>query len=463
MLLRGPLPSCATAAAAACSASHYHVPAPPPAARPPRPQAGQAQWAAAATPTPATPEKAVVFQSMLPAAVRTVLREMSRTLTQILAQFNVPPAAVPQLAVQQWATCGALVRAGERAGEGRRPSAQRWPTAAASTAAPAGAARRCTTRLCFSAAPAPPLPAPQDGAMLPVGPGAFPHAPEFCAFLAANAASVGVPGFPLTPAMLADVGLALSPAQAAAFLQLVSGRSDAPLNPCVAGLGWAGLGWAGLGWAGLARELGTWQRGSSRLFCALFPQASVPALPPPRRDSTHPDDYFASQAAAAIIQNPNMTAVLGWAQAALPPLAAQAATLAGPGGLTQAQYSALRLWLIWLLDTWGAVTYRGWLLRPQRAEGPVAGLLVSRPVRELLYGAWCRHLAAAAVQAAARCVGAWHSPHSKPAPPTHVTSLARLRGRHASRGGGHRRGQGQRPRRAPPAALALHALPGHRL
>lgn len=54
----------------------------------------------------------------------------------------------------------------------------------------------------------------------------FPTPPEFCTFLINNGAAVGVSGFPLTPAMLADVGLQLSPATANAFLDVVGGRLD---------------------------------------------------------------------------------------------------------------------------------------------------------------------------------------------------------------------------------------------
>lgn len=59
------------------------------------------------------------------------------------------------------------------------------------------------------------------------GPGMFPHSPELCAFLLANAGDLGIP-FPVTPAMLADLGLELPPAAAVAFLEAVSGRMDVP-------------------------------------------------------------------------------------------------------------------------------------------------------------------------------------------------------------------------------------------
>lgn len=59
-------------------------------------------------------------------------------------------------------------------------------------------------------------------------PGQFPHPPELCAFLLENAGDLGVP-FPITPAMLADLGLQLSPAVATAFLEVVGGRLDPAL------------------------------------------------------------------------------------------------------------------------------------------------------------------------------------------------------------------------------------------
>jgi hypothetical protein len=67
-------------------------------------------------------------------------------------------------------------------------------------------------------------PSLQGGAALPVGPGAFPYAPEFCAFLIANADSLGF-SFAITPAMLPDLGLTLSQPAATAFLGAVAGAS----------------------------------------------------------------------------------------------------------------------------------------------------------------------------------------------------------------------------------------------
>lgn len=55
------------------------------------------------------------------------------------------------------------------------------------------------------------------------GEGQFPHPPELCAFLVANAADLGV-AFPITPAMLPDLGLQLAPEVAAAFLEVAGGR-----------------------------------------------------------------------------------------------------------------------------------------------------------------------------------------------------------------------------------------------
>lgn len=112
---------------------------------------------------------------------------------------------------------------------------------------------------------------------------------------------------------------------------------------------------------------------------------------PPRRlrsDGTHPDDPYAAAAAAAIIKQD--LAALAELAAPASPLAAQVQALLAPGAVTPEQYSALRLWLIWLLDSWGALVYRSWVSRglgPQQPGAPAIGLLASRPVRELLYGA----------------------------------------------------------------------------
>lgn len=81
-----------------------------------------------------------------------------------------------------------------------------------------------------------------------------------------------------------------------------------------------------------------------------------------------------------------MTAALGALAAAPTPLAPQAQALLA--GLTPGQYGALRLWLIWLLDSWGALVYRSVAAGGLQPGAPAAGLLVSRPVRELLYGGW---------------------------------------------------------------------------
>ena len=65
-----------------------------------------------------------------------------------------------------------------------------------------------------------------------------------------------------------------------------------------------------------------------------------------------------------------------------------AATLTAP-------LQALKLWAINLLPTWGRLMYQGWVSGEDQ-QGGSSGLLVTRPVRELLYGAlpvggvgWC--------------------------------------------------------------------------
>ena len=59
-----------------------------------------------------------------------------------------------------------------------------------------------------------------------MGPGGFPYAPEFCAFLLANSSALGYL-YPLTPAMFGELGLALPTPVAAAFLEAVTGGSNA--------------------------------------------------------------------------------------------------------------------------------------------------------------------------------------------------------------------------------------------
>lgn len=46
---------------------------------------------------------------------------------------------------------------------------------------------------------------------------------------------------------------------------------------------------------------------------------------------------------------------------------------------------ALQLWTINLLPTWGRLMYQGWVAGPD-PEGGSSGLLVTRSVRDLLYG-----------------------------------------------------------------------------
>lgn len=59
-----------------------------------------------------------------------------------------------------------------------------------------------------------------------MGPGGFPHAPELCAFIVANADSLGF-SFAVTPAMFGELGLALATPVASAFLEAVAGTSTA--------------------------------------------------------------------------------------------------------------------------------------------------------------------------------------------------------------------------------------------
>lgn len=78
-----------------------------------------------------------------------------------------------------------------------------------------------------------------------------------------------------------------------------------------------------------------------------------------------------------------MASALAWL-AAVPGFGPQAAVL--QAGLAPAQFQALKLWLISLLDTWGRLMYLGWVF-PQQAGPGASGLLVTATVRELLYGA----------------------------------------------------------------------------
>lgn len=104
----------------------------------------------------------------------------------------------------------------------------------------------------------------------------------------------------------------------------------------------------------------------------------------------------------AFIATPDVGTALSWLASPGPealaqkpwlapmPFAAQAAVLknvTSGTALTQEQYSALRLWLISLLDTWGRLVYTSWVFPQQQDPGkPVIGLLATRPVRELLHG-----------------------------------------------------------------------------
>jgi hypothetical protein len=60
-----------------------------------------------------------------------------------------------------------------------------------------------------------------QGGPLPVGPSAFPLAPEFCAFLTANAGGLGF-SFEVTPAMLPELGLVVPQPAATAFLTAIT-------------------------------------------------------------------------------------------------------------------------------------------------------------------------------------------------------------------------------------------------
>lgn len=101
-----------------------------------------------------------------------------------------------------------------------------------------------------------------------------------------------------------------------------------------------------------------------------------------RSDGSHPDDAVAIYAAQAIISSPNRAAALA-ALSATGQLDAQVAVL--QAGLTDAQHQALQLWLINLLPTWGRLLYMGWVKAPPTGAAS-SGLLVTRPVRQLLYG-----------------------------------------------------------------------------
>ena len=61
---------------------------------------------------------------------------------------------------------------------------------------------------------------------LPVGPGAFPYAPELCAFIPGALMAAGVPG-PITPADFSTWGADLNVTAAGAFLAAAIGSSNA--------------------------------------------------------------------------------------------------------------------------------------------------------------------------------------------------------------------------------------------
>lgn len=72
---------------------------------------------------------------------------------------------------------------------------------------------------------------PADATVLPVGTSTpaslkFPYAPELCAFMLDNPASLGL-SFPLHPLMFPELGLSVSAAAARAFLKAVMGASTA--------------------------------------------------------------------------------------------------------------------------------------------------------------------------------------------------------------------------------------------
>jgi hypothetical protein len=82
---------------------------------------------------------------------------------------------------------------------------------------------------------------------------------------------------------------------------------------------------------------------------------------------------------------PDRATALGWLAAQGGDSAARAAAMAP---LTDLQFRALQLYLINLLPTWGKLVYATWLHQGQAGPG-AAGIVVSRPVRQLLYGEAC--------------------------------------------------------------------------
>lgn len=118
----------------------------------------------------------------------------------------------------------------------------------------------------------------------------------------------------------------------------------------------------------------------------------------------------------------NKTAALGWL-GAQPEGSTLATTMAS---ITDLQFRGLQLWLINLLPTWGSLVYNSWL-----TQGG-GGLLTTRPVYDLLYGAVIAALPNAAVVGwwvgVAVCIvcavggrwKAWHTAYSRAAG---VTSL----------------------------------------
>ncbi|KAI3426439.1 hypothetical protein D9Q98_008807 [Chlorella vulgaris] len=245
------------------------------------------RWMAMAAPTP---EQAFVY-TLMPLAVRTMVDAVTYnamlpqveagiradpSLTGYPADQPLPPnlqamalATAQQLTVDQWATCGVL-----------------------------------------------------GGYPLPVGPGGFPYAPEFCAFLVANAESLGF-NFAVTPSMFADLGLAIPTPAATAFLDAVAGTSTATSS-----------------------------------------------------------DPFAMSVIQTFMMSPDKASALGWLGAQGGDSAARAAAMSS---LTDLQFKGLQLYLISLLPTWGKLVYTTWLHQGQSGPG-AAGLVVTRPVQQLLYG-----------------------------------------------------------------------------
>lgn len=85
-----------------------------------------------------------------------------------------------------------------------------------------------------------------------------------------------------------------------------------------------------------------------------------------------------------LMMSPDKASALGWLGAQGGDFAARAAAMSS---LTDLQFKGLQLYLISLLPTWGKLVYTTWLHQGQSGPG-AAGLVVTRPVQQLLYGEW---------------------------------------------------------------------------